>query len=288
MADKFTAVWLSHSSISDFLKCPRAYYLKNIYKDKETRNKLQIASPALSLGSAVHEVLESLSLLPTHKRFETPLNALFETVWSKYNGKRGGFLSSSLENQYKQRGLDMIARVQRNPGPISRKAVKIQEKLPYFWLSEEDNIILCGKVDWLEYLEEKDSVNIVDFKTSKNTVEDPESLQLPIYHLLVKNTQKWKIEGASYWYLEQNDEPTVAELPDYEESFNKIFAIAKKVKLARQLESFNCPNGADGCRECQSFERILKGEGELVGVDVDQHKDIYLLSATSGNEAEIL
>src|ERR1035437_4279352 len=31
--DKFNAVWVSHSSIGDFLKCPRLYYLHNVYKN---------------------------------------------------------------------------------------------------------------------------------------------------------------------------------------------------------------------------------------------------------------
>ena len=56
--DSFTAVWVSHSSIGDYLKCPRAYYLKNIYKDPKNKKKIGIVNPALSLGSAVHEVVE--------------------------------------------------------------------------------------------------------------------------------------------------------------------------------------------------------------------------------------
>jgi len=73
MNDKFTATWVSHSSIRDFLNCPRAYYLNNVYKDPATNHKIQIVSPALSLGSSVHEVIESLSNLPTKDRFKESL-----------------------------------------------------------------------------------------------------------------------------------------------------------------------------------------------------------------------
>jgi ATP-dependent helicase/DNAse subunit B len=65
----------------------------------------------------------------------------------------------------------------------------MKEDLPHYWLSEDDGIILCGKIDWLQYLPDTDSVHIVDFKTSKNK-EKANSLQLPIYLLLVSNTQK--------------------------------------------------------------------------------------------------
>ncbi|QQS44706.1 PD-(D/E)XK nuclease family protein [Candidatus Roizmanbacteria bacterium] len=102
---------------------------------------------------------------------------------------------------------------------MARKAVKIKEDLPHYWLSEEDNIILCGKIDWLEYLPETDSVHIIDFKTSKYD-EDGDSLQLPIYYLLVTNTQKREVSKASYWYLERNDDLTEKELPDEKHHLN--------------------------------------------------------------------
>ena len=57
--------------------------------------------------------------------------------------------------------------------------------------SPEENIILCGKIDWLKYNEDTDSVCIIDFKTGKHD-ENGESLQLPIYQLLLKNLQKRK------------------------------------------------------------------------------------------------
>jgi ATP-dependent helicase/DNAse subunit B len=276
MSDKYSAIWVSYSSISDFLKCPRAYYLKNVYKHKKTGNKIQIITPPLALGQAVHEVIESLSEISTDKRFERPLVDRYEKAWEKVSGKRGGFFNAEVENKYMERGLKMLDRIRRNPGPLKRLAVKIDMELPQYWLSEEDNLILCGKVDWLEYLPDTDSVHIVDFKTSREAKENSDSLQLPIYHLLVKNTQKREVSGASYWYIEQNAEPVEKELPSLGESHEKVMKIAKKIKLARQLDSFECPNGGDGCRECKPFERILNGEGEYVYTD-SIRRDIYIL-----------
>ncbi len=97
MPDKYTATWVSHSSIGDYLKCPRAYYLKNIYKDPRTRHKIQIVAPALSLGQSVHEVLESLSVLPTKERFKESLIARYDQIWPQISGKRGGFSSEKQE-----------------------------------------------------------------------------------------------------------------------------------------------------------------------------------------------
>ena len=83
MTDKYTALWLSHSSISAFLECPRSYFLKNVYKDPKTGHKVKLISPPLALGQAVHEVVESLSELKTDLRFKKPLMEKFEEAWKK-------------------------------------------------------------------------------------------------------------------------------------------------------------------------------------------------------------
>jgi ATP-dependent helicase/DNAse subunit B len=273
--DKYSAVWVSHSSISDFKKCPRAYYLKNIYKDPKTNNKIQIITPPLALGQAVHEVIESLSTIPTEERFNTPLIEKFNRVWQKLQGEQGGFTDSATEQRYKTRGEQMLRRVTRNPGPLKELAVKIQMELPHFWLSEEDNIILCGKIDWLEYCKKDDSVHIIDFKTSRSD-KNEDLTQLEIYKLIAANCQKRDISKASFWYIAQDDKPTERELPDIEKSKKKILKMAKKVKLARQLESFKCPKGEKGCKHCQPFEAIISGKGKKVGTD-DIGRDIYVL-----------
>ena len=64
--------------------------------------------------------------------------------------------------------------------------------LPHYYLNDTDNIILCGKVDWIEYLDEVDGLRVIDFKTGRNE-EKEESLQLPIYQLLLHNLQREKL-----------------------------------------------------------------------------------------------
>lgn len=288
--DKFTATWVSHSSIGEFLRCPRAYYLKNVYRDPKTRHKIQVTGAPLSLGSAVHEVLEGLSVLPTSERFTEPLLVKFERAWSKVSGKRGGFVDADTEHRYKLRGEAMLRRVQENPGPLARLSVKIKEDLPFFWLSEEDNIILCGKIDWLEYLPENDSVNILDFKTSKQE-EDSNSLQLPIYTLLVHNCQRRKVGKAYYWYLDFSDDLTEKSLPDLSDSHEKVLEIARQIKTARSLQRFKCPNGEEGCFACRPMERVVRGEAEFVGVN-EYNTDVYFLppqgSAQSDEEESVI
>ncbi len=274
--DKYKATWVSHSSISDFLKCPRLYYLRNVYKNPKTGNKMTITSPPLVLGQAVHEVIESLSELPVDERLKISLSKKFDISWLKFTGKLGGFKKHSEELEYRDRGLGMLKIIEESPGPILRKAIKIKSKmnLPNYYLSKEDNIILCGKIDWLEYLEEIDSVHIIDFKTGKNEESD-DSLQLPIYLLLATNTQSKKVAKASYWYLGKGGDLTGKELPNERDAFEKVSKVAGRVKLARQINHMKCPKG--GCFACRPYERILAGEGEKVGVS-ETRQDVYILS----------
>ena len=276
--DKYSAVWVSHSSIGDFLKCPRLYFLRNIYKN-ERGKKINLITPALSLGQAVHGVLEGLSQYKAEERFLKPLEISFEEEWQKISGKKGGFKDAEKEAEAKERGKNMIQRVEKNPGPLINKTVKIKEghngTPPNFYLSEEENIILCGRIDWLEYIEKDDSIRVVDFKTGKNK-EEKGSLQLPIYSLLLHALQKRKVSGASYWYVDKDDMPLLIDLPEAIESKEKVLDIARKVKEARERLAFNCHYGKGGCFACRPFEKIINGEAEFVGVG-DYGAEMYII-----------
>lgn len=272
--DKYTAVWVSHSSMSDYLKCPRLYFLRNMYRDPKTNRKASIIQPPLALGQVVHDTIDTLSRLPHEARFQESLLDIFYLRWKTITGKLGGFKNEEEEEKFKTKGQAMIERVMKYPGPLKNKAIKIRQELPYYWLSEEENIILCGKIDWLEYIQETDSVHIIDFKTGKYD-EDPDSLQLPIYYLVVKHCQSRPISKASYWYVDRDAYPLEVELPNEEDSMRRIMEIAKKVALARKLEHFKCKS-KEGCRFCKPYEAIIQGKAQLVGTN-DYGQDLFIL-----------
>lgn len=276
MIDEYSATWVSHSSISEFLKCPRAYYLKYIYKNPKNGHKMTIINPPLALGQVVHEVIESLAVLPADERLKISLVKRLDPVWPKITGKKGGFKNFNEESEYKMRASQMLINLQENPGPILNKAIKIKSKmnLPHYWLNREEGIILSGKIDWLEYKKEDDSVRVIDFKTGKNE-EKEDSLQLPIYILIATNKQSKKVSAASYWYLDRDDGIVDKKLPNVDESYERIYKVAKRIQLARKINHFKCPLG--GCFACRPYERILKGEGKLVGIS-DTRQDIYVLN----------
>lgn len=282
MPDKYSATWVSHSSMGDFIKCPRLYYLHNVYKDPKTNRKMSIVTPYMSLGIAVHNVLEGLGQFPSESRMDRDLLAWFLSEWEKVSGKKGGFTDPVMEEEFKERGKRMIETAVKNPRFLINKRIKLpQGNMPCnFYLSEEDNIILNGLVDWIEYLDD-DTLHLIDFKTGKHE-EKETSLQLPIYLLLCNALQKRKVSKASYWYLE-SDKFVEKELPDADVAREEVYKIAKKVKEARDKKEFICPEGDSGCIHCKDYEAILahkQGEKnyiESVGVG-GFNQDIYIIN----------
>jgi hypothetical protein len=243
---------------------------------------MSIVTPYMSLGIAVHNVLEGLGQFPSESRMDRDLLAWFLSEWEKVSGKKGGFTDPVMEEEFKERGKRMIETAVKNPRFLTNKRVKLpQGNMPCnFYLSEEDNIILNGLVDWIEYLDD-DTLHLIDFKTGKHE-EKETSLQLPIYLLLCNALQKRKVSKASYWYLE-SDKFVEKELPDADVAREEVYKIAKKVKEARDKKEFICPEGDGGCIHCKDYEAILahkKGEKtyiESVGVG-GFNQDIYIIN----------
>jgi len=225
--------------------------------------------------------------------FKNPEKLLekFNLAWSTVSGKKGGFAANTdgtpFEADYKARGVAMIERVAAHPEPLLEKTIRFGGAkmdaggmLPNFFLSESENIILCGKLDWLIYRPVDDSVHILDFKTGKNE-ENADSLQLPIYLLLLDRLQKRKVSGASYWYIDRDGKPFEVSLPTVMESFDRVMEVARQVKKARDTAAgdgakFLCPQGLAGCFACKPFEKIIKGEAKYVGVG-EYNQDLYMI-----------
>jgi ATP-dependent helicase/DNAse subunit B len=271
--------WVSNSTIEDYLKCPRAYFLKNVYKNQNDK-RIALITPPLTLGQIVHDVLESLTKLRVEERFNASLMDHFERVWSKHTGEKGGFTNQEQEREYKERGAAMVRRVMDHPGPLLNKALKLSspdELPPRYTFSKEANILLCGKIDWLEYLPEDNSVHIIDFKTGKND-EAGDALQIPIYCLLVTNLQKRKVKKFSYWYIDRENELREMPLPDFEDAQRRVLNLALQIKDMRQEKAYSCSR--NGCNACRPLEDILAGRCKFIGTR--GYQDIYITQTPYG------
>lgn len=313
--DPYTAVWLSHSSITDFLSCNRLYYLKNIFKDPVSRRKINIASPYLSLGSAVHNTLEDLKNLSQEEREKEIKENLLENFkknWQNYTGEKGGFLNTEEEKEFFERGESIIKNIIKDPKILLNKIIKEN----YFWerdlhngfnphfpISLEYNLVLNGAIDWLEYLEDKNSIRVTDFKTGRND-EKEESFQLPIYYLLIDNLdkkKKYKVDSVAYWYLDHENKKENTEhkeleiielnkekLEEIKKKEKEIIEIGKSIKAFRENGIYKCNNEkveGEGCFYCRDFEKVYlyikereerlknKENGNIISLDLNKDEN---------------
>ncbi len=305
--DKYKAIWMSHSGMGDYEKCPRLYYLHNIYKNKDNK-KINITSPYMSLGIAVHNVLEDLINYKSEERLKIDLLSNFETEWKKYAGKVGGFESETQELEFKERGIGMIKNVMGDYKMLAKKTIPLSsyydgDMLPNYYISEEENIILCGNVDWIEYLEDTKSLKVVDFKTGKNE-EKEDSPQLFIYKLLIEKLGcKWPVTAGAYWYLDNADKEhsvveknindveftkkleeriikTGVEIRDkrYEWVNNARFNKPGWIEKKDFVDNFKCTSTSSFC-DCKKYEKIINGDPSVEYLGMDMYgKDSYFIN----------
>lgn len=264
------AIFISNTSLNDFLSCPLSYYLRNVYRNPQTGYRIQIASPYISLGATVHDAIR-WSLENQNNPSLLQLNDQFRNFWWKYHGKRGGFISSEDEKTFGQRGLKMLENFSQNYSKLE-KMVK-SAKFPKYLLI--DNVILTGNLDYVGELPDG-SLHVIDFKTGAKDVDSP--LQLYIYAILAENYYEKPVSKMSFWYLDRDSEPKEAVLEPLEKTLDWLKEKAKEVKKALEEGKWVCKNSpelAEGCRDCRDYQAILDGKGEFMFSDHVYKKDVY-------------
>ncbi len=263
-------IFVSYTAISSFLKCPKSYFYKNIYKDSKTGNRIQIASSYLSLGSTVHDAIKWFIDMEGQITKDQFIKK-FRNLWLKYTGKRGGFSSREEESAFGKRGLLMLDNFFKNYAQLERKHRSMEfPKYPLF-----ENVILMGNFDFVGEKEDG-SLHILDFKTGANDEED--GIQLYIYAILAESNFSREVTTASFWYLDREDNPRAIVLDSLEPKLEWIKEKAKELKTALDKNEWVCKKGDQLCLDCKSYQAIIDGKGEFQFTDHRYKKDIYFLA----------
>lgn len=262
-------IFVSYTSLSNFLKCPKSYFYKNIYKDSKTGNRIQITSPHLSLGSTVHDGIKWFVDMEGQVGRDQFIQK-FRNLWLKYTGKRGGFSSREEEAVFGKRGLLMIDNFFKNFKVLEKKHLSIEfPKYPLF-----ENVILMGNFDFIG--EKKDgTLHVLDFKTGVHDEED--GIQLSIYAILAESNFAKEVTTASFWYLDRDDNPKAIVLDPLEPKLEWLIEKTKELKKALEEDSWVCIKGDKVCFECQNYQAIIDGKGEFQFTDHRYKKDFYFL-----------
>ncbi len=277
MAGSFNpnTIWISYSALADFEKCPRLYYLRNIYRDRKFGNnfRIQVANPYLSLGEIVHDAIDNFT--SRYEPSERSLDKLMYELsrgWMLKRAKVGGFKLESQEKEFKDRSVGMAERFFANKNFVDKAPIRVEE-FPKKKLFSDKDIVLVGNFDWLEDFE--DGLHLVDFKTGQSE-EAEDSLQLPIYSILAKEVLDKPVKKTSYWYLDKDPEPIEVEMKDLDESLNLVKEKSLAVEAARAENNFPCQN-PENCIFCREYESILKGEAEHVATDHKRKREVFFI-----------
>jgi len=264
-------IFISYTSLSDFLKCPRAYFLKNIYRDPKTNFRLQVASPYLSLGSTVHDSVKwclDLKGQVTKKQLEDK----FRNLWLKYRGKKGGFESREQEGDFGKRGLKMLDNFFTNAQILE----KITHRVDFPKLNLFEDVILMGNFDFVGEKEDG-TLHVLDFKTGANDEKDP--LQLYIYAILAEANLGKSVSSASFWYLDRDNAPQEIVLDPLEPKLEWLKEKAGELKEAIGQGNWICIKGEELCRDCKDYQAIIDGKGQFQFSDFRYKKDVYFLAS---------
>lgn len=270
-------VYISYTSLKDFLKCPNSYFLKNIYKqnlplkpgeEPHEPFKIQIASSYLSLGSVVHDSAKWLLDLQGQAN-KDQLEQKFRNLWLKYHGKRGGFSSDEEEGNFGRRGLKMLENFYKNWQVLGKAAPPVV--FPKYHLT--DSVVLIGNFDFVGETPDG-SLHIVDFKTGANDEED--TLQLYIYAILAEANLEKPVTKASFWYLDREDAPREIVLDALEPKLDWLKEKAGEFKGAIEKAGWVCVK-KELCRDCRDYQAVIDGKGEFQFSDYRYKKDVYYL-----------
>lgn len=264
---------ISYTSLSDFLRCPRAYYLKNVYRDPRQGYRLQISSPYLTLGATIHDSLKWF-LEAEEKPTRAETIDKFKNLWRKYRQKRGGFKSLEEEAGFGTRGLKMLDNFLGHVEVLEPAAPFLH--FPKFELV--DDIILWGNMDFVGKCPDG-TLHVVDFKTGSRDEESP--LQLYIYAILAEANLQIPVSKASFWYLDREDEPRSIVLDPLEGQIEWLKQKGLELKEAVTKNEWICIKSPDLCRDCRDYQAILDGKGEYLFSDDSFRKEVYFLDLSS-------
>jgi len=200
---------LSVTALNNYLTCPWRYFFSNLIRLPGAQNKYMI------FGSAVHEALRNYfdaiitEKSPTKeyliKRFKESLTK-FPIPTNEYAEmqQKGELALSGYYNTYHTTWKHNVV------SEFNIKRIQIAE-----------NITINGKIDKIEILDDKNNVNVVDYKTGK--VKSKNELaglnknstgdylrQLTFYNLLLNNYQdnKYKMVSGEIDFIQPDDKGT--------------------------------------------------------------------------------
>lgn len=219
---KFILPKLSYSQLDTFITCPLKYQYRYIWN-------IQVPMPSqVSFGSSIHNTLRdfyaflqknpekiSKDLLPV-------LQEIFEKNWIPF-----GYESREEQKMQKKAGLASLERFYMH----EKKNLIVPKFLEKSFTLKIDEIILSGRIDRIDQLEDG-TYEVIDYKTGSNNQKNlNKDLQLSIYALACRDSLKLPVSKLSLYFIDDLEKvSTVRTKADLEKCKIEILKYAEGLK----------------------------------------------------------
>lgn len=230
MATKAPA--LSPSRANDFKQCPLMFRLRVIDQVPEP------PSPAATLGTLVHAVLEHLFTVPSAERTESTAHAMIEPTWRAMVAKDAALMNLHHDAVAEQSWLnDAATRLSTYFTMENPQRLEPQTTEEFVEIALDDGPLLRGVIDRVDVAPDG-SIRIIDYKTGKAPLPQYSSdayFQMRFYALLMERSRGRVPSVLQLLYLRDGAtvamHPTSADLERIEmeirDLWNDITAAAK-------------------------------------------------------------
>lgn len=177
--------FLSPSSITMYLRCPRKYFLRYI------RKLTPKSSIHLVRGKAVHEAIAKLTGEFSVRKSDLPsmqllLKEYFDEAWAQYNQEMNGLhLSKEEVKTYYEESLVMLSSWLEQHTKFVNSGVSCTDREMKLF-SQTHNVM--GIIDAI--YQKNGKVSIIDYKTGKSDeITEDIKIQMAIYALLYRENR---------------------------------------------------------------------------------------------------
>jgi len=229
---------LSSSKINTYNSCSYKYRLK--YIDKVPEQKTRASS---EFGLIIHAILEEYHSLPKEKQTKYALLGLLEKYW-----REDSFEYRLRADEFKKQGEEVLSDyfqfISENPPDVA----DVERHFSY--TMKDINVNISGKIDRIDKV--GDSLNIIDYKTSRKKEKAKNNIQLALYIQAINNGALTDISGSAgnaiLHYLRFGDDPISShqfsenELDEYSEKIRKVAEGIRSKTFETKKSDFNCKN----------------------------------------------
>lgn len=250
---------LSASRIETYLQCPHKYYL--LYEEKKESD-----AEWFRIGRMVHGILENII---KQKKKVKDVKVLYDQYWQQQNEVRDQenyLLGLQLVSNFVE-NVD-INKIKKNlVGPPEEEFnINLKEFVPDL----KDDIFLNGRID-LKFKEDKNTLHIIDFKTSsvtKSTEELKKDLQMRIYALVCNYLYPdFKEIKLTLWFLKFDPVTVILKEEDlvFDDLINYLISIYYQIRNDQEHIPTD-PTKNVFCRfctvkgYCQKYREAIKAE----------------------------